>query len=317
MTEEYDYWTSSDGISQRIGLLCDTYTYKVYNGAIQVVGAKNDVWGFEWVGSTDERTCNHCDMNIGRQFRLGWFMAELPYHANCRCEWRPIDKGVPINVAYKKVIFKKGAPETDDPFGNPLRWAKDVGPQDVRYLVIPEGPDVAADKKISHEYADECVQQYLNLPEKERQTTGIYKIKILSQVVSKDSTEEVLGAYKWTTISGKVSAKLEMRGMESFDPDNFDQQMQATETFMTLTHEVGHGVYYGGLSDEQRRDWTDFWEQYAMEMPTDYGKTSAQEGFAETYMFMRGIGKDSPEAGDLNSLVRDKVESLIKGALSG
>jgi len=57
MTEEYDYWTSPDGIAQRIGLLCDTYTYKVYNGAIQVVGAKNLVYGFEWIGSTDERTC--------------------------------------------------------------------------------------------------------------------------------------------------------------------------------------------------------------------------------------------------------------------
>jgi len=57
MTEDNDYWTSPDGIAQRIGLLADTYTYKVYNGAIQVVGAKNLVYGFEWIGSTDERTC--------------------------------------------------------------------------------------------------------------------------------------------------------------------------------------------------------------------------------------------------------------------
>ena len=83
MTEDNDYWTSPDGIAQRIGLLCDTYTYKVYNGAIQIVGAKNLVYGFEWIGSTDERTCNRCDMNIGRIFTLGQFMADLPIHAHC------------------------------------------------------------------------------------------------------------------------------------------------------------------------------------------------------------------------------------------
>jgi len=93
MTEEYDYWTSPDGIAQRIGLLCDTYTYKVYNGAIQVVGAKNLVYGFEWMGNFgDVLTCDRCNSQIGRIFTLGQFMADLPIHAHCRCEWRPILK---------------------------------------------------------------------------------------------------------------------------------------------------------------------------------------------------------------------------------
>jgi hypothetical protein len=36
--------------------------------------------------------CNRCDSQIGRQFKLGQFMVELPIHQNCRCEWRPILK---------------------------------------------------------------------------------------------------------------------------------------------------------------------------------------------------------------------------------
>jgi hypothetical protein len=90
MTENPDYWTSPEGLFKRIDMLTQDWTYRTYNGAVQLIGLVNEVEGFEWEGSIDERTCNKCDMNIGRQYKLGQFMPTLPVHNFCRCSWRVI-----------------------------------------------------------------------------------------------------------------------------------------------------------------------------------------------------------------------------------
>ena len=74
-------------------MLTEDFSYNVVNNALQVYGRKNEVEGFEWVGSMDERTCNYCDGQIGRFYRLGQFLPRLPAHNLCRCEWRLVKKG--------------------------------------------------------------------------------------------------------------------------------------------------------------------------------------------------------------------------------
>ena len=92
MTENPDYWTSPEGLFKRIDMLTANWTYRTYNGAVQMIGLKNEVWGFEILGYIDSRTCNNCDAKIGRQYRLGQFMAIPPFHNNCRCSLRIIEK---------------------------------------------------------------------------------------------------------------------------------------------------------------------------------------------------------------------------------
>ena len=89
-----DYWRSPEGLAERISMFSMDFTFGVQNKSLQVYGRKEDVWGFEWIGNLDSRTCAVCDAQIGRQYRLGQFMPSLPAHPNCRCSWRLIPKSV-------------------------------------------------------------------------------------------------------------------------------------------------------------------------------------------------------------------------------
>jgi hypothetical protein len=87
-----DYWSSPKGLAKRIMMFSLDFTFGIQNKALQVYGGNEDVWGFEWEGNIDERTCDYCDARIGHQYRLGMFLPRLPAHANCRCGWRLIPR---------------------------------------------------------------------------------------------------------------------------------------------------------------------------------------------------------------------------------
>ena len=89
-----DYWVSPEGLKRRLEYLGEDFCYNVINNALQAYGRKNEVSGWEWIGSMDERTCTYCDSQMGRFYRLGQFLPRLPSHVNCRCEWRLIKKEV-------------------------------------------------------------------------------------------------------------------------------------------------------------------------------------------------------------------------------
>jgi len=86
------YWRSPAGIKRRKEMFGEQFTFQFVNNALQAYGRKNEVAGFEWVGTLDERTCNICDGQIGRQYTIGQFLPQLPAHVGCRCEWRVIKK---------------------------------------------------------------------------------------------------------------------------------------------------------------------------------------------------------------------------------
>jgi len=85
-----EYWKSPEGLQRRIHMIGEGFTFQIVNNALQAYGARNRVRGFEWIGSLDERTCDYCDSQIGRQYNLGQFLPSLPAHVGCRCEWRLI-----------------------------------------------------------------------------------------------------------------------------------------------------------------------------------------------------------------------------------
>jgi hypothetical protein len=88
-----EFWKSPLGIDRRLALFSEDFSYSVVNNSLQIYGGANNVWGFEWEGQIDNRTCNICDARIGRQYRLGQFIPSLPAHNHCRCNWRLIPSG--------------------------------------------------------------------------------------------------------------------------------------------------------------------------------------------------------------------------------
>jgi len=124
-------------------MLGEDFTFRVVNNSLQVYGKKNEASGFEWVGSIDERTCNYCDSQIGRQYRLGQFLPRLPAHGGCRCSWRIIPQYEPVvyaptyyfdpNLKYPKVATQrierllKDLPEKDTEGIKTFRVQEDLG----------------------------------------------------------------------------------------------------------------------------------------------------------------------------------------------
>lgn len=78
-----DYWRSPDGISKRIEMLAQHFTYKTVNNSLMFYGYSKGVTQVMWVTMEDERVCPICGPLEGRLYWKGQFMAPLPAHANC------------------------------------------------------------------------------------------------------------------------------------------------------------------------------------------------------------------------------------------
>jgi hypothetical protein len=90
--EEENYWKTQAGIQARLDMLGEDFVYGMQNNALQLLASENEA-AVEWVGYIDNVTCNVCDAQIGRVYRVGQFIPELPAHIHCRCSWRLIPKG--------------------------------------------------------------------------------------------------------------------------------------------------------------------------------------------------------------------------------
>jgi len=146
-----DYWKSPDGIRRRVNMLGEDFTFRVVNNSLQVYGKKNEASGFEWVGSIDERTCNYCDSQIGRQYRLGQFLPRLPAHGGCRCGWRIIPQEEPMPKLIPKEPEIKHSITLDPEIKNPKelkiefdKILNELPPhhirKDLEFRVIKENP---------------------------------------------------------------------------------------------------------------------------------------------------------------------------------
>lgn len=82
-----DYWKSDQGLAARIEMLAEQVIWKTFNGAMKAYAGESGIKQFEWVTQIDVRTCNYCDAQSGRRYRIGQFMPEIPAHPDCRCHW--------------------------------------------------------------------------------------------------------------------------------------------------------------------------------------------------------------------------------------
>jgi len=85
MTEEF--WLSEEGILIRLEDLAHDFSFKTYNGALKANFQEAGFKEFEWVTVIDKDTCNYCDSQAGRRYRIGQFLPKMPAHIKCRCFW--------------------------------------------------------------------------------------------------------------------------------------------------------------------------------------------------------------------------------------
>ncbi|MCJ7574332.1 hypothetical protein MUO93_08745 [Candidatus Bathyarchaeota archaeon] len=82
-----DYWSTMGGIGVRLGMLGHQIEWGTFNGAVRITASSIGVFNFKMIGPDDERTCEWCGEHIGRVYRTGHFMPDLPKHVNCRHFW--------------------------------------------------------------------------------------------------------------------------------------------------------------------------------------------------------------------------------------
>lgn len=82
-----EYWRSPAGVTRRIEMLSEHFTYQVINNSLMFYGQSAGVNLVRWVTMQDERVCPICGPLQGRVYRKGQFLPPLPAHANCRCQW--------------------------------------------------------------------------------------------------------------------------------------------------------------------------------------------------------------------------------------
>ena len=90
-----DYWTTPEGIRQRVSSLSQIFNYKVINNAIKIVGPLNGAKWMEWVLHPEASKSGPCDDCIAASrggqngyYRTSWFSPDMPVHPNCLCEWK-------------------------------------------------------------------------------------------------------------------------------------------------------------------------------------------------------------------------------------
>jgi len=82
-----DYWRSPIGITRRIEMLSQSFTYQIVNNSLMFYGYSAGITRVRWATMEDERVCPICGPLEGRIYRKGQFLPPLPAHQNCRCGW--------------------------------------------------------------------------------------------------------------------------------------------------------------------------------------------------------------------------------------
>lgn len=82
-----DYWTTMGGIGMRLEMLGHQIEYGTFNNAVIITSSTIGVFNFKMIGPRGPHTCEWCDQHIGRVYRQGQFMPDLPKHPNCVHFW--------------------------------------------------------------------------------------------------------------------------------------------------------------------------------------------------------------------------------------
>jgi hypothetical protein len=82
-----EFWLSEQGLDVRLQDLAEAVTWETFNDMTQLTGNEEHAKAFEWVTEISPETCDYCDGQSGRRYRIGQFLPQIPSHPNCRCHW--------------------------------------------------------------------------------------------------------------------------------------------------------------------------------------------------------------------------------------
>ena len=87
-----DYWSSEDGIYERLNMLGETVVWDYFNNAVKVSANAFGIKKMQIAGPLDERNCEYCaglfdENGEGRVYLIHWFLPDLPAHYGCRHFW--------------------------------------------------------------------------------------------------------------------------------------------------------------------------------------------------------------------------------------
>jgi len=75
------------GIGVRLEMLGHQIEYGTFNMSVKIMATSVGIFNFKMIGPDDELTCEWCGEHMGRVYRMGQFMPDLPKHPNCRHFW--------------------------------------------------------------------------------------------------------------------------------------------------------------------------------------------------------------------------------------
>jgi len=276
VTMATDYWRGPEGIRRRVEMLGEDFCFNVVNNALQAYGRVNEIAGWIWVGSMDERQCDYCYSRTGNFYRQGMFLPRLPAHAGCRCEWQLMSsEEEPIVYAAKldlRVIPVEKRPNLIKVY---IRTISARQGQQVNREVISLEETTIGKTKI----------QAINNPQAE------YK-QILLNTVEKIPIEHLEGIPNIRLVSrgedNHISGVINNETREITVYDGY------VEFDKTVYHEVGHNLYQNLISDSAKQEWNEMWQVAAentrtmksYDLPSDYATVNPDEGFAESYAFI-------------------------------
>jgi len=84
------YWYTPEGITRRVEMLSQSFTYKMVNNSLIAYGKTYGIKRWRWITHPElaiTHSCAYCIKQNGRVYRVGQFLPVLPAHIFCNCEW--------------------------------------------------------------------------------------------------------------------------------------------------------------------------------------------------------------------------------------
>lgn len=77
------FWGTETGLLNRIDLLADQVQLGSFNNAVKVYATSVGVTDFVIAGELKPTSCSWCVLHVGKTYKYGMFLPNLPRHPHC------------------------------------------------------------------------------------------------------------------------------------------------------------------------------------------------------------------------------------------